>query len=87
MNKTPLMMTIFAAFTLITAEDSQAKSIKMEKCKINGPDGKSMIKAHMADCASRTTSCAGGNEEGDPNAWIYLPKGACDKIKGGGVCN
>ena len=79
-------MTVLAAFTLITTEDSQAKSMKMEKCKINGPDGKSIIKARMADCASRTTSCAGANEDGDPNAWIYLPKGACGKIKGGCVC-
>ncbi len=87
MKKTYLRTTVFVAFTLVMTETSHSASAPMEKCKIIGSDGKSLIKAGMADCAAGGgTSCAGSNKEGDPEAWVYLPRGACGKIKGGNTC-
>ncbi len=55
----------------------------MEKCKVMGQDGKGLIKAGKADCAGGGHSCAGQNKAGDPESWIYVPKGLCDKINAG----
>ena len=51
----------------------------MEKCY-------GVVKAHKNDCASKANkhSCSGqAKVDGDPNEWIKLPKGLCDKIAGG----
>ena len=55
------------------------KMEKMEKCKVV-KDGVGMIKAHKGDCKSEKSGCSGHNEKGDPEAWILVPKGLCDKI-------
>lgn len=48
----------------------------MEKCLGIAKIGKN-------DCAANEHTCAGhGNIPGDPNEWIYLPKGTCKKIVG-----
>jgi len=83
MNKPSLTSLLIATFTLVMAESGQAEEMKMEKCKIIGPDGKGLIKGGMTDCAGGGKTCAGSNEDGDPTAWIYLPAGCCEKIKGG----
>ncbi len=88
MNKGNLTTSILAvAFAAVLAESACADPTKGEKCQINGPDGKSLIKAHMADCAAAGSTCAGSNPEGDPKAYLYLPEGVCGKIKGGEVVN
>ena len=85
MKNTHITTTVLVAFTLLMAETSQAADTPMEKCKFIGPDGKGLIKARMSDCGAAGSSCAGANADGDPNAWIYLPSGVCEKIKGGNV--
>ena len=88
MNKGSLTTSILAAaFAAVLGEGACADDVKGEKCKINDPSGKSLIKAHKADCASDHSSCAGANSEGDPHAYLYLPEGVCGKIKGGEVVN
>lgn len=89
MNKGNLTASLLAvAFAAVLAEDAcAAADFKGEKCRINDSSGKSLIKAHMADCASDHSSCAGANSEGDPHAYLYLPEGVCGKIKGGEVVN
>ncbi len=43
-----------------------------------------VVKAGKNDCASNGNSCAGqGKKDKDPNDWVYLPKGVCDKLAGG----
>ncbi len=84
MRKINLTTSIITAFTLVMAEASQAEE-PPQKCEINGPDGKSLIKAGKADCAGGGSSCAGSNPAGDPSAWLYLPYGVGDKITGGVV--
>lgn len=84
MNKSKLLAATFAAaafsFTSAQAADDQKG---MEKCKAVDSEGKSIILEHKADCAGKSSSCAGQNKAGDPEAWIMVPKGECDKINKG----
>ncbi len=54
----------------------------------DGPHGNQeqcagVIKAAKNDCATATNACHGHvNTDGDPMAWIYLPKGTCERIVG-----
>ncbi|MSR14107.1 MAG: DUF2282 domain-containing protein [Gammaproteobacteria bacterium] len=52
---------------------------KPEKCY-------GIVKAAKNDCQTTNNACAshsGSDNQGD--AWIYLPKGTCEKIVGGGL--
>ena len=50
---------------------------KMEKCY-------GIAKAGKNDCGTKAHNCAGqSTQEKDPNEWIYVPKGTCEKIAGG----
>jgi uncharacterized membrane protein len=81
MNKKTLQSMIISGFCFAAAESAQAA--QMEKCKIIGSSGEGLIKAKMCDCSTGKYSCAGQNPKGDPNAWIFVPKGICEKIEGG----
>lgn len=77
-----------AAAILISAGSAQAVSEdSMEECKVVDPKtGKGLIKAHKGSCATTASekgSCAGGNDAGDPDAFIIVPKGQCAKINAG----
>jgi uncharacterized membrane protein len=51
----------------------------MEKCA-------GIVKASQNDCATSTTACHGSvNTNANPEAWIYLPQGTCEKIVGGHI--
>ena len=42
-----------------------------------------IVKAGMNGCGTHAHGCAGQAKiHADPNEWIYLPKGTCDKIVG-----
>ena len=48
----------------------------MEKCA-------GIVKAGMNDCAANKHECGGMSKtDGDPNEWIYVPEGTCNKIVG-----
>lgn len=50
---------------------------KYEKCY-------GVAKAGRNDCFFAANSCAGTATQDDlPDAWIYVPKGTCEKITGG----
>lgn len=43
-----------------------------------------IARAGMNDCATATHSCAGqATTDGDPNEWVSVPAGSCEKIVGG----
>jgi len=43
-----------------------------------------IVKAGKNDCAANGHGCAGqAKVDSDPNEWIVVPKGTCDKIVGG----
>ena len=45
-----------------------------------------VIKAGKNDCATTTNACHGHVEkDASPEAWIYLPKGTCERIVGARV--
>jgi len=83
MNKTKLLTTAFAAVAFSIGSANADSMAGMEKCKVLDKDGKGMIKEHKTDCASKNNSCAGHNKAHDPEAWIMVPKGECDKINKG----
>ena len=42
-----------------------------------------IAKAGMNDCQTATHSCAGtSTKDKDPQSWIYVPAGSCEKIVG-----
>lgn len=83
MKKAKLLATAFAAAAFSIGSANADASGDMEKCKVVDKDGKGLIKAHQAECATSKNSCAGNNLAGDPDAWILVPKGECDKINKG----
>lgn len=49
---------------------------KPEKCY-------GVVKAGKNDCQTSAGACAGSAKaDAQPDAWIYLPKGSCEKIVG-----
>ena len=45
-----------------------------------------IVKAGMNDCGANGHECVGlSTVDGDPNEWIELPKGTCNKIVNGRV--
>jgi uncharacterized membrane protein len=73
---------IASAITMAAATSSVtlAGSDKMEKCY-------GVAKAGKNDCAAGPgTSCAGSStKDGQGNAWMYVPKGSCEKLVGGSL--
>ena len=65
----------FGAATVVRAGDwTTGKDIKVEKCY-------GVAKAGKNDCAGKTNGCAGESKmDNDPEAWIYVPAGVCEKI-------
>ena len=78
-KKMAITSAIAAGLSMAASTDVLAGSKKMEKCY-------GIAKAGKNDCAikSQGTSCAGSAKtDGIADAWIYVPKGTCDKIIGG----
>lgn len=84
MNQKTIRAITFTLASLTTISNSYAhlepkKNDNMEKCY-------GVVKAGKNDCASKINkhSCAGMSRlDNDPNEWIKLPKGLCDKMVGG----
>ncbi len=81
-NKVILNTAVATAITLaaLTAPEAEAGNKKMEKCY-------GVAKAGQNDCkAGPGTSCAGSStKDGQGDAWMYVPKGTCDKLVGGSL--
>lgn len=67
-------MGVMAAST-----DAVAGKPGFEKCQ-------GIAKKGMNDCGTSKHSCAGqAARDGDPEEWVYVPKGTCSKIVNGKV--
>lgn len=75
---------IATAFMAGVATVSQAapdwgKNIDIEKCK-------GVAKKGGNDCGANGHTCGGkAAKDNDPNEWVYVPKGVCEKLAGGSV--
>lgn len=69
---------ILAAGVLTVGGDAlAAEKTKPEKCF-------GVVKAGKNDCQTAKSACAGtAAKDGQKDAWIYVPKGTCEKIVGG----
>lgn len=67
------------ALGLFAADDAMAAKKDAEKCY-------GIVKAGMNDCGTSKHACAGqAKVDGDPEEWVYVPSGTCEKIVGGQV--
>ena len=72
------ILTLTAAGALMTSVHA-AEEQKTEKCY-------GIVKAGMNDCATAAQSCAGSaTKDNQSDAYLFLPKGACNKIVGGSL--
>lgn len=84
MNEKSRLLQIAIAGLLVTGAAvapaiAADKKSDMEQCA-------GVIKGGKNDCATSTNACHGHvKEDGNPEAWIYVPKGTCDKIAGARV--
>jgi len=78
MNKTLISTAISGLIALgATGASLNANAADMEKCY-------GVAKAGKNDCQTATSACAGtSKKDGQTDAWLFLPKGTCEKIVGG----
>ena len=75
------MTTLLALTTTASLMDSAnaGSPKKMEKCY-------GIVKTAMNDCQTAMQSCAGSaTKDNQPDAFIFLPEGDCNKIVGGSL--
>jgi uncharacterized membrane protein len=81
-NKSAVRLAITSVLALSTAafiSTASAADDSKEQCA-------GIIKAGKNDCATATNACHGHVEsDSNPNAWIYVPKGTCERLVGGRV--
>jgi uncharacterized membrane protein len=83
-SKTVVISAVAAAlslpyFALAQAGPAPAPKFESEKCY-------GVAKAGKNDCQTANTSCAGtSKKDNQGDAWIYMPKGSCDKVVGGSL--
>jgi uncharacterized membrane protein len=80
MQKTIVATTLAGVLAAGLAGQALAADAKEgEKCY-------GVSKAGKNDCQTAASACAGSSkEDGNPSAFIYVPKGTCDKIVGGSL--
>jgi uncharacterized membrane protein len=67
---------VASLLALGTLSAAQAAEKSAEKCY-------GVVKAGKNDCQTNTSACAGtATKDSQKDAWIYLPKGTCEKIVG-----
>lgn len=70
---------VFALGMLTAAGNAVAADAEKEKCY-------GVVKAGKNDCGAPGHSCAGqATKDGDPQEWVYLPSGTCEKLVGGSL--
>ena len=71
--------SLIAVGALATGESAFADAPAMEQCA-------GIVKAGANDCATSTNACHSHvTTDRNPEAWVYLPKGTCERIAGAHV--
>jgi uncharacterized membrane protein len=76
-----LVRTAFASLlalsVTVTTSPVFAEKGDQEKCA-------GVVKAGKNDCGTSVSACAGtSKKDNDAEAWIFVPKGTCERIAGG----
>lgn len=85
MNKSDIIRSAITGLIAlgVTAGAGQALAAKGDNEKCAG-----VVKAGKNDCGTSKGSCAGTvKTDNDAEAWIFVPKGTCEKIAGGRIQN
>lgn len=73
-----LTLTAVGAMAATTNKAMSSQS-NMEKCY-------GIVKAGLNDCETSNSSCAGSSKkDAQPDAFLFVPKGTCDKIVNGSL--
>jgi uncharacterized membrane protein len=73
------LASLLAVTLAMVANTAQAAKDDTEKCA-------GVVKAGKNDCGTSKSACAGTTSaDRDPEAWILVPKGTCERIAGGTV--
>lgn len=84
MSKNTLLVS--AAISSVLALGAGSAAMADEDAKPETERCAGIVKGGMNDCGTSEHACAGmGKEDYDPEEWITLPKGTCEKIAGGTV--
>jgi uncharacterized membrane protein len=81
MKKLNALMTtalsgVLSLGVLTAGAAAAAEKIPLEKCY-------GAVKSGKNDCQTATSACAGtAKKDGQKDAWLFLPKGTCEKIVG-----
>lgn len=76
---TLLVAAVLALTTGATASAADVVCAERERCY-------GVAKAGKNDCATATTACAGtATQDDQKDAWVYLPKGSCEKLAGASI--
>jgi uncharacterized membrane protein len=80
MTKThSLIIAAVGSLIALGAAEAMGPKEGMEKCY-------GVVKAGKNDCGANAHGCAGmAKVDGDPNEWLSLPKGTCERIVGGSL--
>ncbi|MBU2711147.1 DUF2282 domain-containing protein [Zooshikella sp. WH53] len=79
MKKTAVLSLAMGTLVAMSGVATTALAAKPEMEKCYG-----VVKAGKNDCGANGHSCAGSaTKDGDPNEWLLVPKGTCNKIVGG----
>ena len=71
--------SLVAVGALAIGESALADAPAMEQCA-------GIVKAGANDCATSTNACHSHvTTDRSPEAWVYLPKGTCERIAGAHV--
>ena len=79
MNSKTLVSTAISGLLALGATGAAltANAAEMEKCY-------GVVKAGKNDCQTNTSACAGtSTKDGQADAWLFVPKGTCEKLVGG----
>lgn len=78
-NSKAIVGSALAGLLALSATGAAFAEDKPEKCY-------GVVKAGQNDCQTASSACAGSTkQDNQPDAWIYLPAGTCDKIAGGSL--
>jgi len=77
--KNIVLSGLFTVALVAIGANAQAGKPGFEKCQ-------GVVKIGMNDCGTSKHACAGmAKVDNDPEEWVYVPEGTCNKLAGGKV--